>query len=245
MDNKKQSTVLHEGHRERVREKYKASGLDGFADHEVLELLLFYANKRGDTNPVAHSLIKRFGSLSAVLEADYEELVRVDGIGDAAATLITLVPELFRRYTRDKTENIRTIRNPDDLKEYLMPRFFGINTERVAMLCLDSQGRINNFVFVSEGSLKFAQVDTRKVAQLALQNNAESVIIAHNHPGGVASPSRHDIETTVTLVKSLGLINIRVVDHVIVSDSEFFSMASAERFAPIFAFLPEEKQTDI
>ena len=177
-----------------------------------------------------------------MLEADYEELVKVDGVGDAAATLITLVPKLFRRYTSDKTENIRKIKNPDDLKEYLLPRFFGVNTERVALLCLDSQGRINNFVFVSEGSLNFAQVDMRKVAQLALQNNAESVVVAHNHPGGVASPSRSDIETTVALVKSLGLINIRVVDHVIVSDGEFLSMASTQRFAPMFAFLPTEAQ---
>lgn len=234
MDNKKQTSGLHDGHRERIREKYKATGLSGFAEHEVLELLLFYANKRGDTNPTAHRLIKQFGSLTAVLEADYEELLRVEGVGDVAATLITLVPELFRRYAGDKADNIRTIKKPQDLKDYLTPRFFGLKNEHVAVLCLDSQGRINNFVFVSEGSLKFAQIDVRKVAQIALQNNAESVIIVHNHPGGLASPSRGDAEATIALVKSLALINIRVADHIILSDDDFFSMAMVEKFSPIF-----------
>ncbi len=233
----KNKTNIHSGHRERMREKYKTAGLDAFSSHEVLELLLFYANKRGDTNPVAHRLIERFGSLPAVLEAEYDDLKKIDGVGDTAATLITLMPQLFRRYTGEKAEKIKTVSNFQDLKNYLMPRFYGINIERVALLCLDSQGRINNFVFASEGSLKLAQIDMRKIAQLALQNNAESIILVHNHPGGVASPSRSDIETTSVLVKSMGLINVHVADHVIVSDEDVFSMASSERFSPMFMCL--------
>ena len=233
----KNKTNIHSGHRERMREKYKTAGLDTFSSHEVLELLLFYANKRGDTNPVAHRLIERFGSLPAVLEAEYEDLKKIDGIGDTAATLITFMPQLFRRYTSEKTEKIKTVSNFQDLKNYLMPRFYGMNIERVALLCLDSQGRINNFVFASEGSLKLAQIDMRKIAQLALQNNAESIILAHNHPGGVASPSRSDIETTSVLVKSMGLINVHVADHVIISDEDVFSMASSEKFSPMFMCL--------
>ena len=225
---------VHAGHRDRVREKYNANGLGGFADHEVLELLLFYANKRGDTNPVAHRLIERFGSLSAVFEAGYDDLVSVDGIGDSAATLITMVPQLFRRYSADKVDNIKAISDSDDAKAFLVPHFFGLKNERVGIICLDTQGRINNFVFVSDGSLKLAQVDIRKIAQLALQNNADSIILAHNHPGGFASPSRNDVETTKLLVNALGLINIRVADHIIISDAEAFSMASNPRLAPVF-----------
>lgn len=217
-----------------MREKYRAAGLDAFSSHEVIELLLFYANKRSDTNPVAHRLIERFGSLPAVLEAEYDDLIKVDGVGDTAATLITLMPHLFRRYTSEKAEKIKTVRSFEDLKDYLMPRFYGINIERIALLCLDSQGRINNFVFVTEGSLNLAQIDMRKIAQLALQNNAESIVLVHNHPGGVASPSRSDVETTSMLVKSMGLINVRVVDHIIISDEDVFSMASSEKFSPMF-----------
>lgn len=232
----KNNISIHSGHRERMREKYRAAGLDAFSSHEVIELLLFYANKRSDTNPVAHRLIERFGSLPAVLEAEYDDLIKVDGVGDTAATLITLMPHLFRRYTSEKAEKIKTVRSFEDLKDYLMPRFYGINIERIALLCLDSQGRINNFVFVTEGSLNLAQIDMRKIAQLALQNNAESIVLVHNHPGGVASPSRSDVETTSMLVKSMGLINVRVVDHIIISDEDAFSMASSEKFSPMFIY---------
>lgn len=232
----KNNISIHSGHRERMREKYRAAGLDAFSSHEVIELLLFYANKRSDTNPVAHRLIERFGSMPAVLEAEYDDLIKVDGVGDTAATLITLMPHLFRRYTSEKAEKIKTVRSFEDLKDYLMPRFYGINIERVALLCLDSQGRINNFVFVTEGSLNLAQIDMRKIAQLALQNNAESIVLVHNHPGGVASPSRSDVETTSMLVKSMGLINVRVVDHIIISDEDVFSMASSEKFSPMFIY---------
>ncbi len=225
---------MHEKHRERVREKYKANGLEGFAAHEVLELLLFYSNKRSDTNPVAHRLIERFGSLPAVLEASYDDLLKVDGVGDATATLISLIPELFRRYHQDKTNKIKSIKSADDAKSYLIPKFFGVNNERVGMVCLDAQGRINNFIYVTEGSLKMAQVDIRKAAQLALQNNAESVIIVHNHPDGVATPSRSDVEATKALINAFGTIGIRVADHIIVNDSEVFSMASSFKFSPLF-----------
>lgn len=225
---------LHAGHRERVREKFIKSGIDGFADHEVLELLLFYANPRGDTNPIAHELINRFGSVSAVFEASYNDLVTVKGVGDTAATLITLVPQLFRRYSQDKAVTVRSISDTKSAADYLIPRFYGFTIERVGILCLDVQGRIKNFVFASEGSLNLAHIDTRRVAQIALQNNADSIILAHNHPDGIAVPSRSDIETTKSLVNALGLINIRVSDHLIISDGECFSMAANPKFAPLF-----------
>ena len=233
-DKNTKAASVHAGHRDRVREKYVSNGLNSFADHEVLELLLFYANKRGDTNPIAHKLIERFGSLSTVLEASYDDLICVDGIGDTAATLITLVPQLFRRYTCDKAEKNRFITNPDEAKAFVAPHFFGLSNEKIGIVCLDSQNRVNNFTFVSEGSLKLAQIDIRKVAQIALRNNAASIIIAHNHPGGIATPSRNDVETTKTLVNALSLINITVADHIIVSDDDSFSMATHSKFAPFF-----------
>ncbi len=240
VDKNVNSASVHAGHRDRVREKYNTNGLDGFANHEVLELLLFYANKRGDTNPVAHRLIERFGSLSAVLEASYDDLICVDGIGDSAATLITMVPQLFRRYSADKVDKVKVISDFEDAKAFLVPRFFGLQNERAGIICLDAQGRVNNFIFVSDGSLKLAQIDVRKIAQLALQNNADSIILAHNHPGGFATPSRNDVEATKLLINALGLINIRVADHIIISDEDVFSMASSHRFAPVFMAVSAE-----
>ncbi len=225
---------MHEGHRERVREKFKQNGLDGFSAHEVLELLLFYSCPRGDTNATAHRLMERFGSLSAVLEAPYEELKAVEGIGDAAATLMSLVPQLFRAYTADKASKVTVLDSVEAVVAFLRPRFFGLTTEHIGLLCLDITGRVNNFTFLSSGSLKIAQVDVRKAAQTALRNNAESVILAHNHPGGLPNPSQADLETTKTLIRTFQAINIRVTDHVIFSDDAYFSMNQCERFAPLF-----------
>ena len=224
---------MHEGHRERVREKVRQTGLNGFSPHEILELLLFYACPRGDTNATAHRLMDRFGSLSAVLEAPYEELIAVNGVGDAAATLLGLVPELFRKYTADKAAKT-VMDSVDAVVNYLRPRFFGLTTEHIGILCLDISGRVNNFTFLSDGSLKLAQLDVRKAAQVALRNNAESVILAHNHPGGLPNPSRADLTTTQTLIQTFRAINIRVADHIIFSDEDYFAMSSHERFAPMF-----------
>ena len=225
---------MHEGHRKRIREKYRSNGLDGFADHEVLELLLFYSNKRSDTNETAHRLLQRIGSLSAVFEASYEELVQVEDIGDVAATLITMVPALFRRYSADKVSSITEIGSAQQAIEYSKPKFFGLSTERGAMIFLDTQNRVKNFMFVCEGSLNTTSLDIRKCVQLALNNNASSVILVHNHPTGVASPSRADVETTRALVTAMAPIGITVSDHIILTDSDAFSMASHERLATIF-----------
>ncbi len=225
---------MHEGHRARVREKYKLSGLTGFADHEVLELLLFYANKRSDTNAAAHRLLETFGSLSAVLEAPYEELVKVPEIGDVAATLITMVPELFRRYMQNKSAKTDEIKSAEQAAEYLVPKFYGLTEERVALLCLDSQQRLNNCSFIAEGSVSLAQIDVCRAVQTALRSNASSVILAHNHPGGVAAPSQTDIATTQTLAAAFKTVGLRLSDHVILCDSESFSMASHPKFTFMF-----------
>ena len=225
---------MHEGHRKRIREKYRRNGLENFADHEVLELLLFYANKRGDTNETAHRLLQRFGSLSAVLEASYDELLQVDDVGDIAATLVTLVPALFRRYSEDKVSSIKEICSAQQAIDYSKPKFFGLSTERGALIFLDAQNRVKNFMFVCEGSLNTTSLDIRKCVQLALNNNASSVILVHNHPTGVASPSRTDVETTQALVAAMAPIGITVSDHLVLTDSDAFSMASHERLATIF-----------
>ncbi len=225
---------MHEGHRERVRQKCRLNGLESFADHEVLELLLFYANKRGDTNATAHRLMDAFGSISAIFEAPYDELIKINGVGDVAATLITTVPQLFRRYTQDKARKTKVIATKADAEAYLVPKFFGLRNERVGIISLDIQNRINNFSFVSEGTVGIAQLDVRKVVETALRDNADSIILAHNHPSGVAAPSRKDIETTQAVIKAFEPIGIRVSDHIILSDSETFSMFSSERLAIMF-----------
>lgn len=227
-------SAMHEGHRERVRDKYKANGLDGFSPHEVLELLLFYTNKRSDTNDAAHALIERFGSLTAVLEASYDELLTVEGVGDAAATLITLIPNLFRRYETEKASAVRDVTDAESAAAFLRSRFFGLKTERAGALFLDSVGRPLNFVILSEGSLDFAGLDLRKAVRLALQNNAASVVIAHNHPGGAAAPSKADIEATKSLAAAFEPLGITLSDHIVFSDNDYFSMAASPALKGVF-----------
>lgn len=226
---------MHKGHRERLREKYKRNGLNAFADHEVLELLLFYANKRSDTNETAHRLINRFGSLTGVLEASYEDLKETPEVGDVAATLITLIPQLFNRYSLDKAKKIRYVKTSEEALEFFAPKFYGLAEERVGVLSVDSQNKINNFSFVTEGGASLAEIDIRQILQIAIRSSAYAVIIAHNHPGGVAAPSKSDIQSTQALIEAFNAVGVRLADHMILTDEEGFSMANHPKFASMFS----------
>ncbi len=225
---------MHENHRKRVREAFRNNGMEHMSDHNILEMLLFFSVPRIDTNELAHRLIETFGSLSAVLEASYGDLIKVPGIGESSAVLITMMPQLFRRYSFDKVKDRKCIKSPQEAGEYIITKYFGITTEKVGMICIDSKGRINNFVFIAEGSLRTANIDVRRTAETAFRNMAESIILCHNHPNGLPMPSRDDVATTKELIEILNTLDIKVSDHIIVSDNEYFSMAQSEKLLPIF-----------
>ncbi len=176
---------LHKGHRKRLRERFLREGLDGFDAHTVLEMLLFAVNAQRDTNQIAHRLINCFGSLSAVFDAPYEDLLKVEGVGEAAATLIKLVPELSRRYLSDRGES-KMLGTAEQIGEYLLSRFVGRKNETVFLLCLDAKGKVLFAQPLFEGTANVTQLNIRKVTEIALKYNAVEVIIAHNHPGGIA-----------------------------------------------------------
>lgn len=230
----RKDTALHEGHRDRLRERFLSDGLDGFEDHQVLELLLFYAIPRADMNPIAHRLIKRFGSLSAVLEADAKDLASVDGLGSKAAAFLTLIPQVTRRYFHDRVAHPRKrLDNSEAVADYLVPLMAGRSEEVFYALCLDSQLRVLAPVLLSEGTVKDALVHPRHVVEAAIRHRAASVILAHNHPGGTARPSNQDHRLTKHLVQALGCIDVRVLDHVIVAGVATFSF-SRELVLPEF-----------
>jgi len=217
---------LHIGHRERLRKRFLKDGLDAFEDHQILELLLFHVIPRGDTNPIAHRLIKRFGSLSAVLEADPKDVAGVEGIGEKAAAFLSIIPQVTRRYFHDRVLRDRPKLNTSEaVTEYLIPLMAGRPEEVFYVLCLDTQCRVVYPALVSEGTVKEASVYPRHVIEEAIRYRAASVILAHNHPTGRAKSSQQDHRLTRLLVQALGPLDIKVLDHIIIAGNQAFSFA--------------------
>ena len=224
--------IDHSGHRQRLRSRFLTHGLDVLQDHEVLELLLFYAQPRKDTNATARLLLDHFGSIAAVLEAPLAELKAVAGIGEHAAVLLHLITPLSRRYLLSRSEKGICLTTSKDCGEYLMPYFFGATEELVYLLCLDAKCKVLACRLLQSGSVNSAAVPIRKAAEVAMACNASAVILAHNHTSGLALPSRADIEVTELLRNTLEPLEIQLVDHIIVADGEFVSMMDTERFEP-------------
>ena len=215
---------VHDGHRVRRREQFLQHGLDAFADHEVLELLLFYALPRRDTNPIAHELIDRFGSLEQVLAASPEELAQVPGMGTAAAALIKLVPQITRRARASSADAETPLDTTERIGRFFVEQYIAEKQEIMYQLCLDAKGRMLSCRRVSEGSAAAVSLNLRQIVENALRSNAVLVALAHNHPSGVAFPSREDIAATLQVRGALETIGVQLVDHIIVADDDFVSL---------------------
>lgn len=225
----------HGGHRARLRERFQKEGLSGFADHNALELLLFYAIPQRDTNELAHRLISEFGSLSAVFDASVEALMRVDGVGENTAVLLKLMPELFAKYEQDKVKKDGLILDTaQKAGEYLASLFVGKTIENLIVVCMNHKCKVTNTVTVTEGTGDSTELNLRKIAEAAINSNACSVILAHNHPAGVAAPSAADIDLTRHMILCLRNFDITVQDHFIIAGKDWFSMATSKRFRSMF-----------
>ena len=216
---------INDGHLERLRQRYMKVGLDGFDDLSVLELLLCFAIPRRDTNPIAHALLDRFGSLSSVLEAKPEELQQVDGVGESAAVLLTMFPGVSRKILVQRSRTAQPLDSTSRLGAYFVPRFAGERDEVVLLLCLDAQLHPLDCRPLFRGSVNTASVSVRKTLQMALACNASAVVLAHNHPGGRPMPSVEDEQTTCRLRAALDSVEIPLLDHIIVADDQYFSFA--------------------
>ncbi len=218
---------LHEGHRKRMKERFIKSGLDDFAPHNILELLLFYSIPRGDTNPVAHRLIDTFGSLSGVFDATPEELVKVDGVGESSAILISMIPQIARKYLEDKADTANIVGGCSDIGAFLLPKFVGRTNEALMMVSIDNKNKIISCSVVAEGTVDSAKVSRRKIMEEAMKVKATRVILAHNHPCGVAVPSSEDVVMTKEIGRLFAQVGIELVDHIIVANDDYVSMAAS------------------
>ena len=215
---------VHEGHRERMRRQMKTSGMDSLSDVQVLEVALYYAIARRDTNEIAHALLRRFGSLSGVLEAPRAELLKIDGVGESAADLLLLFIQMERRHLMDRAGRQTILDTTYKCAQYLMPRFIGEQEEVVYLLCLDAKCKALDCVLIHRGGVNVASIAARKVVKVALDANATSVVLAHNHPSGLALPSPEDRQTTLVLKAALEAVGIVLADHIIVADDDFVSL---------------------
>lgn len=221
---------VHKGHRERLKQRFLEEGLDNFSDIQVLELLLFYSIPQKDTNPIAHNLLDRFGSLSQVLEAEPEELRQVPGISDHSATLLALITQLCRYYQVDSAQKVEILDSLEACGAYLVPRFFGRTRETVFLLCLDAKCKVLCCKEMGEGSVNSANISIRRIVETALNVNATSVVLAHNHPSGVALPSNEDVLTTKRLYLALSAVDVALADHIVVAEGDYVSMAQSPKF---------------
>ena len=218
---------IHDGHREKMRRRFLSGGLDHFADHEALELLLYYALPRRDTNPIAHALMERYGSLPAVLSAPVEDLQKVEGIGESAAILLKLVPQLYRKACLADAERETALSSVARIGAYLKERFRGEKNEVVYQLCLDRKGKLLVCKKLGEGDHSSANLDIRRLVENALLFSASGVVLAHNHPSGIALPSTDDYVATDRAKAALATIDVQLVDHIILADDDFVSLADS------------------
>lgn len=228
----KEGAQLHKGHRTRLRERFLKEGLEGFQDHQVLELLLFYALPRKDTNEIAHGLIRRFGSLSAVLEASPADLARAEGMGEGAGVFLSLMPPLTRRYLHERaTRDNPRLNDPVKLEAYLIPLMAGRTEEVFYLICLDNACRVIYPEMIGQGDIGAIAISVRQVVEAAIRHRASFVVLTHNHPSGRCAPTVRDMELTRIIVQALGPLDIQVLDHMIVAGETCYSMA-AEKILP-------------
>lgn len=204
-----------------MREKFRQGGGEALADHEILEMLLFYSIPRINTNETAHRLIDHFGSLSGVLSAKRHELTAVPGIGEQSADLIGLIGELYRRTDREDDKAPRQFKDLDDVGRYLVKELDGLARERVLLLLLTADYKLIATHQISEGSVNESNVDVRQIMEYAIMAKATHIVLAHNHPDPMLTPSPADESVSISLMHAASIMGINLWEHVLVSDGKY------------------------
>lgn len=221
--------AIHTGHRGRVKEEFLTRGIEGWPDHRVLELILFYAIPQGDVNPLAHELVDRFGSLSGVLDALPEELMKVKGMGEHSAAMLKLFPAVLGRYLEGRTEPGQIVHTVEEAGHVLAPYLYGSRNEMAYVLCLDAKEKLLGVRKISEGNNSSSDVTIRRVAEECLALRASFCYLAHNHVSGIALPSPEDMNTTNVVRIALEPLGVRLVDHLVFVDGDLVSIRESRQ----------------
>lgn len=225
----------HTGHRKRLKKKFIENGFDVFEPHEALEMYLFYAIPRKDTNPLAHRLLDRYLTIGGVCDAPLDELINEFKLSESAAVYLKMLPEMSRLYNESKLSADNII-DDENLGELFRTKFIGRTNEAVALILGDAKGKMIYFGIISKGSLNSTEMPVRKIVDLSLRHNAKIAYIAHNHPSGSALPSSADISTTKTISETLLSVGVHLIDHFIVTDDDYVSLRESGISGKIFCY---------
>lgn len=224
---------IHEGHRQRLKDRFLEQGLDSFTQVQAVELMLFYCIPRQDTNEIAHRLIEHFGSFSQILDASHEELCSVKGIGANTATFLKMFPAAARYYEVDKSKlDGEPLLTTEACGAKLRPHFLGRCNEAVYLLCIDAKGKELCCRLVGEGGINSAGVPIRRIVEISLAAKATAVVLAHNHPSGIALPSPEDVSTTQRVATALEAVDVVLADHLVFADGDFTSLVQSGYYRP-------------
>ena len=204
-----------------MMDRCQRTGFDSFADHEVLEMLLYYSKPRCDTNETAHLLLERFGRIDHVLEATPEELMQIDGIGQRSAVLLQLIRESARRYTKAVLQNRKRFSHIREVAEYASACFVGATSEQLYLFLFNNGMEMIDSILLTTGAINSAEIPSRLMIEKAILKKAACAVLAHNHPHGLAVPSDCDIQLTYHAAEVLGLINIPLLEHLVFAENRY------------------------
>lgn len=221
--------MIHEGRRERVRERFLLDNGKSFADHELLELLLYYSIPQKDTNEIAHRLLQHFNSIDEVLEADYHDLIKIDGVGKNTALLINTILPIYSAYNKSKYAKKISLKTLNELGKYCLSLLKHERSEILYCIALNGSYEVLGKSILSKGTNKELYINVKQIVESALRFNAINIVLCHNHLSGNFMPSAQDEEITIKADKVLSMLDIKLLDHIIIADPYIYSMKKREQ----------------
>ncbi|MDR2090262.1 MAG: hypothetical protein LBP62_01195 [Clostridiales bacterium] len=240
------SAGVHKDHRSRLRRQLLDGGIDICPDHQVLEYFLFPFIPRRDTNVIAHELINKFGSLSAVFDADFEELRTVKGMTDIAAANIALHHKIASRINYDKAKKNDCLNTSYAVFQYVKSFMTNLKTEQAYLLCLNGGFKLIRRVLLQKGIVNQTAIYLRQIAEIALQCGATNIVIIHNHPSGDIRPSKNDIDASIEMLSVFPVLEINLLDHIIVGNNDdYYSFRENEQFLKIRNSMSDKYKSEL
>lgn len=244
MEEIENKSLIHAGHRKRMREKFARNGGAGFQKHEILEMVLYSSIPRGNTNEIAHALINKFGSFSGVLNAPYEELLKVKGVGEASALAIKMIPVCCKIYFDERYLEGTTFTDIRKVGQYLLNIYAMYDKEFPSAVLYDARRKEIDWITLGEPGTSSSSIDANRLIRECVSRNASYVVLAHNHPSGIAIPSQEDIIATKKIIALLSTIDCRLVDHIILGRKDFVSLYQSAKTKHAFDQLPKSSSKD-